>query len=390
MRKKYQIFISSTYTDLAEERKNVQQAILEINHFPVGMELFSAASTSQWEIIKQMIDSSDYYVLIIGYRYGSKADDGIGYTEKEFWYAKKKGLPILAFIKKEGLPCKAADIETEPENKEKLHKFIESVKNNREVAYWSSKEELSRKITASLTKEFNQNQRGGWISLDNINVQDIFFDMTSHERNISKRDQIRLTKKLRLHARTGYSFIAQNGVFYPVIRDALNNGTDFRIVIQNPWSLNSILFALNEEAFDNKKCLQNDINHKLQCKEALLVYEKSDWHERFSFCLKGFKRLKEEFGDKIKLRLVDMDLSNSILLSDKCLYFEPSDTIIYIGKKSLPLFEIEFNNTSEQYRSCENVFEFMWGQGCDYDEYIEKEPLFIERLKRLIQIRNML
>ena len=100
MRKKYQIFISSTYTDLAEERKNVQQAILEINHFPVGMELFSAASTSQWEIIKQMIDSSDYYVLIIGYRYGSKADDGIGYTEKEFWYAKKKGLPILAFIKK--------------------------------------------------------------------------------------------------------------------------------------------------------------------------------------------------------------------------------------------------------------------------------------------------
>ena len=390
MRKKYQIFISSTYIDLVEERKHVQQAILEMNHFPVGMELFSAASTSQWEIIKQTIDSSDYYVLIIGYRYGSKADDGIGYTEKEFWYAKEKGVPILAFLKKEGLPCKVTDIEAEPENKEKLDQFIEAVKDNREVAYWSSKEELSRKITMSLTKEFDQNKRCGWISLKNISVQDIFFDMTSHERNISKRDQIRFTKRLRLHARTGYSFIAQNGVFYPVIRDALKNGMDFRIVIQNPWSLNSVLFALNGEAFDHKARLQNDTSHTLQYKEAFLLYKKGDWYERFSSCLRGFKRLKEEFGDKINLRLTDMDLSNSILLSDKSLYFEPSDTVMHIGKKSLPLFEVEFDNTSEQYRSCENVFELMWEQGCDYDDYIEKEPFFMDRLKRLIQIRTMI
>ena len=35
MRKKYQIFISSTYIDLVEERKHVQQAILEMNHYNV-------------------------------------------------------------------------------------------------------------------------------------------------------------------------------------------------------------------------------------------------------------------------------------------------------------------------------------------------------------------
>ena len=51
MDKKYQIFISSTYEDLKEERKKVIEAILTMNHFPVGMEMFSAADEEQWEII---------------------------------------------------------------------------------------------------------------------------------------------------------------------------------------------------------------------------------------------------------------------------------------------------------------------------------------------------
>ena len=47
MDKKYQIFISSTYTDLVEARTKVRDAILSIYHFPVGMELFGAADEEQ-------------------------------------------------------------------------------------------------------------------------------------------------------------------------------------------------------------------------------------------------------------------------------------------------------------------------------------------------------
>ena len=50
MEKKYQIFISSTYTDLIEERKKVRDTILNMLHFPVGMEVFGAADEEQWEI----------------------------------------------------------------------------------------------------------------------------------------------------------------------------------------------------------------------------------------------------------------------------------------------------------------------------------------------------
>ena len=96
--KRYQIFISSTYTDLKEERSAVVESILKLRHIPVGMESFVAANNEQFNYIKSVIDETDYYVLIIGNRYGTTADDGVGYTEIEFDYAVDKGLPILAFI----------------------------------------------------------------------------------------------------------------------------------------------------------------------------------------------------------------------------------------------------------------------------------------------------
>mgnify|MGYP000509063210 CR=1 FL=1 len=97
MKKKYQVFISSTYEDLKEERAAVTQCLLNNNCIPVGMEQFPASNMSQMEYIKKMLDDCDYYILIIGGRYGSLDDDGIGYTEKEYNYAIQKGIPVMAF-----------------------------------------------------------------------------------------------------------------------------------------------------------------------------------------------------------------------------------------------------------------------------------------------------
>lgn len=163
MNRKYQIFISSTYTDLIDERKYVQDVILSMNHFPVGMELFSAASEEQWNIIKRTIDTSDFYVLIIGYRYGSEMPDGIGYTEREYLYAKEKGIPVIVFIKQEGIPVKETDREISASKRKKLKNFIDKAKTGREVSWWSTKEELGQKVTVSLYKEFERVNRPGWV-----------------------------------------------------------------------------------------------------------------------------------------------------------------------------------------------------------------------------------
>jgi len=69
--KKYQIFISSTYEDLKEEREEAIKIILKLYHIPIGMEMFNAGDSDQWTVISQTIETTDYYVVIIGGRYGS-------------------------------------------------------------------------------------------------------------------------------------------------------------------------------------------------------------------------------------------------------------------------------------------------------------------------------
>ena len=81
---RYQVFVSSTFADLKDERQKVIQALMEMDCIPAGMELFPAANDEQWEFIKRVIDDCDYYILIIGGRYGSLTSEGISYTEKEF------------------------------------------------------------------------------------------------------------------------------------------------------------------------------------------------------------------------------------------------------------------------------------------------------------------
>ena len=71
MKKKLQIFVSSTYTDLKEERQAAVEAILKSGNIPAGMELFTAGNESQLETITRWIDDSDIYFLILGGRYGN-------------------------------------------------------------------------------------------------------------------------------------------------------------------------------------------------------------------------------------------------------------------------------------------------------------------------------
>ncbi len=80
MDKRYQVFVSSTFTDLKEERAAVIQTLMEMDCIPAGMELFPAADEEQFEFIKKVIDDCDYYIIILGGRYGSVGANGVSYT----------------------------------------------------------------------------------------------------------------------------------------------------------------------------------------------------------------------------------------------------------------------------------------------------------------------
>ena len=99
MNKKLQVFVSSTYTDLKEERQAAVEAILDAGHIPAGMELFKAGNESQLKTIYKWIDESDVYMLILGGRYGSiEEKSGKSYTQLEYEYALSKGIPVFAVV----------------------------------------------------------------------------------------------------------------------------------------------------------------------------------------------------------------------------------------------------------------------------------------------------
>ena len=147
MEKRYQIFISSTFSDLEDERKKIMEAILALNCFPAGMEMFPATDMEQFEYIKSVIDQSDYYVVVIAGRYGSLAEDGISYTEKEFDYALEKGIPVLAFLKQNLEDIPAKNLDNNKFQRKKLMRFREKVKQGRMVRFWDNKDELRRIFT---------------------------------------------------------------------------------------------------------------------------------------------------------------------------------------------------------------------------------------------------
>ena len=163
MDKRYQVFVSSTFADLQDERSNVIQTLMEMDCIPAGMELFPALDEEQFEFIKKVIDDSDYYLLIIGGRYGSLSDDGISYTEMEYDYAISKGIKVIALV--HGSPEKLAveKVEIDSKAQEKLKAFKTKATTNRLVKFWNDAKELPGLVALSLPKTIKTYPAVGWV-----------------------------------------------------------------------------------------------------------------------------------------------------------------------------------------------------------------------------------
>lgn len=169
--KKLQVFVSSTFTDLKEERQAAVEAILSSGHIPAGMELFSAGDESQMTVIERWINESDIFLLILGGRYGSiESKSGKSYTHLEYEYAISHGKPLFAVvISEEALEKKVKNAGTlviEQENAKELKTFKLEVTNNL-VKFFDDTKDIKLAIHETLS-EFNyRKDLLGWIRGDN-------------------------------------------------------------------------------------------------------------------------------------------------------------------------------------------------------------------------------
>ncbi|TAK98755.1 MAG: DUF4062 domain-containing protein [Verrucomicrobia bacterium] len=167
LKRRYQVFVSSTYEDLKEERQHVLQALLETKCIPLGMELFPAASVEQWQLIRRVIEECDYYIVIVAGRYGSLSESGVGYTEMEFDYAVSMGKPVIGFYHKNPDSLPGSKLEKTDAGRERLKAFADKVKKKL-CRPWNSPAELGSAVKSAVLHELEFNPRPGWIRADAV------------------------------------------------------------------------------------------------------------------------------------------------------------------------------------------------------------------------------
>jgi hypothetical protein len=163
MNKRYQVFVSSTYEDLKEERAKVIQALWELDCIPYGMEVFPATNTTSWEWIEKMIKESDYFVLVVGGKNGSiEKNSGMSYTRKEYEYALFNKIPTISFIVKDEQNLPANKTERSVAAIRKLDEFRDLVKKN-QCRFYSSSDDLKAQVATSLQRLIKDYPREGWV-----------------------------------------------------------------------------------------------------------------------------------------------------------------------------------------------------------------------------------
>lgn len=172
MKRKLQVFISSTFTDLIAERQAAVSAILKAGHIPAGMELFTSGDKSQMDTIKKWIDESDVYMLILGGRYGTiEPISGISYTELEYDYAIEQSKPLFAVVITESaLETKIQLSGTnflEKENPKELKLFRTKVLSNIS-SFFDDEKDIRLSVHESLSDFASSRELKGWVQADEV------------------------------------------------------------------------------------------------------------------------------------------------------------------------------------------------------------------------------
>ncbi|WP_151737213.1 DUF4062 domain-containing protein ['Paenibacillus yunnanensis' Narsing Rao et al. 2020] len=191
MSKKLQVFISSTFTDLQEERQAAVEAVLKSGHIPAGMELFRSGDQSQKDTITKWIEESDVYLLILGGRYGSiEETTGKSYTHWEYDLAGELNKPRFAVvISSDSLQKKvkkAGKSVIEIENASKYENFKSNVLS-KVSQFFEDTKDIQIAIMQTLNELTKDKNLYGWVSGKAVQSSEEYATlMLSYKKEIDK------------------------------------------------------------------------------------------------------------------------------------------------------------------------------------------------------------
>jgi Domain of unknown function (DUF4062) len=296
--KRYTVFVSSTYKDLIKTRDEIIKTLMRVKHIPLGMEAFNASNSSSWEIIRKTIDISDYYIIIVGVRYGSvHKTEKISYTEMEYNYATQSDVPCYVFIASDQAEFPSGDKDSDPKLVKKLADFKKRLMTDgRNIVEWNNVGDLTTKITAALAEAIADDPRPGWTR--NFNESK---ETTDEMARLSKRN-FELEEELKV-------FRAQNNAS-PILECKLSDFEDDIVYLYAKG-----IKTIRE---DCKNDLEKSFRLIIESREFVVSKHAAEAINPMAKALLGMAALNQEFvvsNDRINkvkdfTRLYDVDPSN--------------------------------------------------------------------------------
>ncbi len=117
--------------------------------------------------IRRRIDESDYYILLVGSRYGSLMPSGVSYTHMEYVYAATKQKPILVLMH-ESPETRAPELQEQTvEAKLKFSDFRKVLLREREhIVYWRDAKDLASALHNALPALIRRYPTTGWVRVN--------------------------------------------------------------------------------------------------------------------------------------------------------------------------------------------------------------------------------
>lgn len=193
-------------------------------------------------------------------------------------------------------------------------------------------------------------------------IQKVYKPHQNTERNDAKRRALEEeTGIIRLIAHAGASyFLEETRLFYGRVKDALERGVRFNVVISSPW--NSLAAFMPHDAGAEPGNYQNIVE---------LVESSPSYNNTFLPVVESYKLLKSMYPDLIELRITSLDVSGSTLLTSNVGFFEP-----YITsnpqrrtRRGMSVFEVEFRKDSRYYADSLEEFRAQWELSSTWAEF---------------------
>lgn len=163
--KRYQVFISTSGSEMQPERIILSQTLVGMGFFSWGLEQRNPLSTA---FARRQIDDCDYVVILLGSQYGEQSVSGVGYMHLEYIYAVTKQKPIIIFMHDDPASREPSLHDAKAELREKFNDFRKLLQNEVDQVFtYRSLRDLEMAVRLNMPQMLERYPVTGWVRPQN-------------------------------------------------------------------------------------------------------------------------------------------------------------------------------------------------------------------------------